>query len=199
MVARLEEFQRQRRVFAGTVLGAVCDYVKATNTSVARIFHQVDADGSGDLDPMELQEALRRMGQDLNELEVEEIMRELVGQSIVTSMQFMDALKQFKNEREADANKCADLFAEYDKDGSGGLDLDEVRRMTERLGIQKQMLQKKGDKSDDFLQQLVSEIEDSKQEDLSDAKAEGAVVTYLLQRMHMASECSNLPLFLAQL
>lgn len=196
LVARLEEFQRQRCVFARTVLGAICDYIKATSTSVARIFHQVDADGSGDLDPVELQEALRRMDQDLNELEVEEIMRELVGAELVTSMQFMDALKQFQNEREADIQKCEDLFSEFDKDGSGGLDFGEVWKLVERLGIGKKLktnakyireLQRDPEKrkfmNSDLLQGLISEIEGSKREVLTGAGADGGyhadgVVTY---------------------
>ena len=64
--------QRQRRVFATTVLGNICDYVRKTNTSIVRVFSRMDADGSGDLDVIELQAALLKMGQDLSELEVEE-------------------------------------------------------------------------------------------------------------------------------
>ena len=49
--------------------------VKQTNTSVARVLSRVDSDGSGDLDILELQEAMIKLGcEHLNELEIEEML-----------------------------------------------------------------------------------------------------------------------------
>lgn len=77
LLAKLHEFQRERRVFAATVLGNICDYVKSTKTSVVRVFARVDRDGSGDLDLLEMQEAMRKMGSDLSDMEVKEVMHEI--------------------------------------------------------------------------------------------------------------------------
>ena len=55
------------------VLGNVIEHLKTTSASVVRVFARVDADGSGSLDLLELQEAFRKMSQDLSELEVEEV------------------------------------------------------------------------------------------------------------------------------
>ena len=46
-----------------------------TNTSLTRLFAQVDSDGSGALDVLELQEALRKLHQDLSEMEVQDLMQ----------------------------------------------------------------------------------------------------------------------------
>ena len=132
LLHRLAEFRRQRRVFATSVLGKLLDHVQKTRTSVVRVFARVDTDGSGDLDVVELQEAMRSMGQDLNELEVEEIMRELSSESGGTEMtcaQFMDKLKQFQTERRVATEKCRSLYDTYDADGSGSLDRNEVEQL----------------------------------------------------------------------
>ena len=55
LIRGLSEFQRKRRVFANGVLERVLQYVSRTNTSMARTFSKVDADGSGLLDVLELQ------------------------------------------------------------------------------------------------------------------------------------------------
>ena len=63
LLTKIAEFQRMRRVFAGTVLGNICEHLKSTKKSVVRVFKNVDADGSGALDVLELQEAFRKLKQ----------------------------------------------------------------------------------------------------------------------------------------
>ena len=85
---------------------------------VLSVLRRVDSDGSGDLDVIEFQEALRRMGQDLTPNQVEEVMYELdldKSGSIGVS-EFLDKLKQAENERVADTKKCKALFDEADDD-----------------------------------------------------------------------------------
>jgi Ca2+-binding EF-hand superfamily protein len=66
---------RSAQVFTARVLGHVVDFVARTNTSLTRLFAQVDSDGSGALDVLELQEALRKLHQDLSEMEVQDLMQ----------------------------------------------------------------------------------------------------------------------------
>ena len=140
LVGKLEDYQRKRRVFAGTVLSGVCEYIKSTNTSLVRLFARVDRDGSGDLDVVELQEALRKMDQDLSELEVEEITRELAPQTEqLSSRHFLDMLIQFEKEREVYTGKCRKLFDEVDADSSGHLDRNEVKVLAEKMGLGEQL------------------------------------------------------------
>jgi len=54
----------------------------------------------------------------------------------MTSAQFMDKLKQFQTERAADTVKCARLFAEYDEDGSGRLEREEIFKLAQGMGLE---------------------------------------------------------------
>lgn len=182
-VAQLEVFQRRRRVFASAVLGNVCDYLKKTRASLVKIFCRVDSDFSGLLDVLELQEALRKMGQDLSELEARELMQELHidgGGTELSSAQFMDRLKQFKSERELDTEKCAQLFAAFDEDGSGQLDREEVRKLAEQMGLGEQL----ADESSSLtLDQLIADIETSRPKpdadaDVDDSGQNNGLVTF---------------------
>ena len=99
LLMRISEFQRKRRVFANTVLLSIFEYVDRTNTSIMRVFACADRDGDGELDTVELQQALYKVGQNLSETEVDEIMYEIGGVArteTMTSMQFLDRLKQFE-------------------------------------------------------------------------------------------------------
>jgi Ca2+-binding EF-hand superfamily protein len=172
LVAHLAEFQRQRRVFASTVLGNICDYVRRTRTSVVRVFSRVDTDGSGDLDAVELQEAFLKMGQDLSELEVEEVMRELNCEDL-SAPAFLDKLKQFERQRAADIEKCAKIFTECDTDGSGELDREEVRQLAEAMGLKEQLDDKHSNLTID---KLIADIESEKQQE--DGEEDNGLVSY---------------------
>jgi len=193
LVKNVHEFRRKRRVFAYSVLGRVMEFVERTNTSVARLFSKLDTDGSGDLDVLELQEVLRKMRVDLNEVEVEEIMDELdlhgdehadeldmhnalksnnhsehdkaAGadgedgggnnkEASVSLTKFLDKLELFQKEQTSDTEKCAALFKEFDSDGSGFLEPDEVKQLAEHLGLAEKIAE---DKS--FVERMVREIE----------------------------------------
>ena len=119
------------------------------------VLRRVDSDGSGDLDVIEFQEALRRMGQDLTPNQVEEVMYELdldKSGSIGVS-EFLDKLKQAENERVADTKKCKALFDEADGDNSGHLDATEVAMVAEKMGLGAQL------EEPDFLKNMVKEME----------------------------------------
>ena len=164
----VEEFQRQRRVWAATVLGNLLDYVKKTKLSVQRIFARVDIDGSGNLDVLELQEAMLKMGQALSELEVELMMQELdiEGDTLVTSL-FLDKLKQFESERVADTAKCEALFAKYDDDHSGTLDREEVALLAAEMGLESQV------QDPAFLTKLIDDIESARRQQALEQEGEG--------------------------
>ena len=119
------------------------------------VLRRVDSDGSGDLDVIEFQEALRRMGQDLTPNQVEQVMYELdldKSGSIGVS-EFLDKLKQAENERVADTKKCKALFDEADDDNSGQLDAGEVAMVAEKMGLGAQL------EEPDFLKNMVKEME----------------------------------------
>jgi CRP/FNR family cyclic AMP-dependent transcriptional regulator len=156
------ELERMRRVSALTVLGQVVDFVSRTKSSLNRIFASVDVDGSGTLDMFELQEALRKMQQDLSDFEVSNLMQELdligsaedgSGLAAISCAQFLDKLKMYKSEREVDTVKCKSLFKRLDKDQSGCLDYQEVSQLAKEMGF--------GDKIDSdsgFVDTLMREI-----------------------------------------
>ena len=155
----VEEYQRQRRVWSATVLGNLLDYVKKTKLSVQRVFAHVDADGSGNLDVQELQEAMLKLGQDLSELDVEEIMYELdlEGDSLViATSQFLDNLKKFEAERCGDTTRCLALFEKYDDDKSGSLDRVEVALLAGEMGLETQV------QDQTFLSNLIDDIENAR-------------------------------------
>lgn len=157
-----------RRVFATTVLGSICEHLNTTKTSVVRVFARVDADGSGSLDVLELQEAFRKMKQDLSELEVEEIMRELNFENNagaeMTSRQFLDKIKQFEREHTAYAAKCEVLFKEFDLDNSGKLGRDEVNALAHKMGLSEQL----GSPDGLTLDIMIEDIEKGRRETMFD-------------------------------
>jgi len=138
LLMRISEFQRKRRVFANTVLLSIFEYVDRTNTSIMRVFACADRDGDGELDTVELQQALYKVGQNLSETEVDEIMYEIGGVArteTMTSMQFLDRLKQFEAERNVNILQTKELFVELDADGSGTLERDEIEVLAKKLGL----------------------------------------------------------------
>jgi len=60
LISNLKEFSRLRRVKAAKALRETLGYTRRTNTSITQLFSRMDADGSGDLDLLELQEVFRR-------------------------------------------------------------------------------------------------------------------------------------------
>ena len=180
LTAKLDEYRRQRRSFAANVLGGVLEYTQRTKTSVTRgkivilsrfvalsfslanpesitiaVFARVDADGSGDLDVEEFQDAMASMGQKLTELEVDEVMSELDidGSGTIEASEFMDKLKQFGQERTDEIARCHEIFAEIDDDKSGFLDAKEVKKLAKRMGFEEQLSQK------GFLKKMIAEME----------------------------------------
>lgn len=176
------EFQRKRRVFAYSVLGRVTEYIERTNASVARLFSKLDSDSSGNLDVLELQEALRKMRVDLNEVEVGEIMDELDfhadgnqadtdsgsggdDSNQVVSLQFqltqfLDKLELFQKQQTIDTEKCAELFKQFDSDNSGFLEKEEVKQLAEHLGLAEQIA-----KDDTFVQRMIEDIESTREKE----------------------------------
>ena len=168
--ACLTEFKRTRRVFASEVLGHVVDFVDQTNTSLPRLFARVDSDGSGTLDVFELQEAMRRLHQDLNDMDVIDLLQELdlvkfaddgsgsdsgAGDlEQISCPQFLDKLLLFKSERTADAAKCEELYNQFDRDGDGYLDHAELKQLAEYMGLRDQM-----ESRPNFIEALVADIQ----------------------------------------
>ena len=115
----------------------------------------MDADGSGDLDVEEFQDAMASMGQKLTELQVDEVMSELDidGSGTIEASEFMDKLKQFGQERTDEIAKCHEIFAEIDDDKSGFLDAKEVKKLAKRMGFEEQLSQK------GFLKKMIAEME----------------------------------------
>ena len=197
LVSSLEEFSRQRRVFAATVLGRICDHVKKTRSSMVQLFAHMDSDGSGNLDMLELQEALRCIGQELNEMEVKEVISELgTGHESLSPHQFLDKLREYEKERERDSEKCARLFAQFDADGSGELDPQEVYKLSLEMGLGALL---DDDTSELTLDKLIANIEsarddDEETEDGGDAEESDGLVSFdELLRWYLTDGRSYLP------
>ena len=171
LTARLTSYRRKRRAFAAKVLSNVFDFINKTNASATRIFSRVDSDGTGDLDVLEFQEALRRMGQNLTPDQVHEIMNELdLDQSgTIGVSEFLDKLKLAESERQADMRKCKRLFQEADQDGSGTLDTDELASVAIKMGLGEQM------KEPEFLRHMMAEMEAGHLLKDHEVKADGTV------------------------
>lgn len=155
LTARLTTFRRKRRAYATKVLARVFDYIDKTHASLTRIFARVDSDGTGDLDIVEFQETLRRMGQQLTPDQASAVMSELdidhSGKIAVS--EFLDKLKQAESQRRADMRQCQKLFGDADKNHSGTLDRAEVVWVGTEMGLGEQM------KSPAFVDHMVVEIE----------------------------------------
>lgn len=161
LVKSLEDFQRSMRIFANTVLGSICDYVERTRSSVVQLFAGMDSDGSGALDSLEMQEALRCIGIELDELDVRDVMAELAGAQIkLTPLQFMDRLVLYKNNRVQDA---ARLFAQFDSDGTGELDRQEIYNLAIAMGLEPLL---EDPTSELTVDKLIEDIESSRDDDL---------------------------------
>ena len=163
------------------------------------VLRRVDSDGSGDLDVIEFQEALRRMGQDLTPNQVEEVMYELdldKSGSIGVS-EFLDKLKQAENERVADTKKCKALFDEADGDNSGHLDATEVAMVAEKMGLGAQL------EEPDFLKNMVKEMEQIHADSLGmlgeDEEDEDGEVSFEEFVSRLALPCSPQPHFFSRI
>lgn len=171
LTARLSTYRRKRRAFASKVLSDIFEFIRKTNASATRIFSRVDSDGSGDLDVLEFQEALSKMGQELTPDQVHEIMSELdLDQSgTIGVSEFLDKLKHAENLRRSDMRKCKKLFEEADKDGSGTLDYDEIVWVGREMGLGEQM------KSQEFVEHMLAEMHAGDMLKDHDVKADGSI------------------------
>lgn len=135
--AQLAAYRRKRRAFVAKVFQQCFEYIHKTQQSATQIFSRVDADSSGELDLLEFQESMRRMGQNLTSNQAFEIMAELDldGSGTIGVSEFLDKLKQVRAESETRMQKCKQLFREADSDGSGFLDEEEVVYVAGKMGL----------------------------------------------------------------
>ena len=135
--ARLAAYRRKRRAFVAKVFHQCFEYIHKSGQSVTHLFSRVDADGSGELDLLEFQESMRRMGQNLSPNQAFEIMAELDldGNGHIGVSEFLDKLKQVREQSKKRMQRCKQLFAEFDSDGSGVLDEAEVACVAGKMGL----------------------------------------------------------------
>ena len=135
--ARLAAYRRKRRAFVAKVFNQCFEYIHKSGHSATQVFSRVDADGSGELDLLEFQESMRRMGQNLSPNQAYEIMAELDldGSGTINVSEFLDKLKQVREESEKRMQRCKQLFAELDSNGSGFLDEAEVACVAGKMGL----------------------------------------------------------------
>eukprot|EP01043_Picozoa_sp_COSAG02_P024092 COSAG02_NODE_1306_length_13342_cov_5.305822_3_plen_1617_part_00 len=135
--ARLADYRRKRRTFVAKVFNQCFEYIHKSGHSATQIFSRVDTDGSGELDLLEFQESMRRMGQSLSPNQAFEIMAELDldGSGTIGVSEFLDKLKQVREESENRMQRCKQLFSEFDSDRSGFLDEAEVACVAGKLGL----------------------------------------------------------------
>jgi hypothetical protein len=72
--AQLGSYRRGRRAFVAKVFNQCFDFIHRTGVSATQVFSRVDVDGSGELDVLEFQESMRRMGQSLTSNQAAEVM-----------------------------------------------------------------------------------------------------------------------------
>eukprot|EP01048_Picozoa_sp_COSAG05_P009121 COSAG05_NODE_729_length_7683_cov_4.662843_6_plen_854_part_00 len=152
----IDRFRRSRRAFSARILQDVLTYVSDTRSSVAQMFSRVDLDGSGDLDPAEFGQALALMGIEVTELEAEEVLGELDidGSMTIEASEFQDKLKAFGRMNAEDKQRARAIFSEVDSDGSGSLDISEVREVALRMGFDTQL-----ESIPNFLEQIMEEMD----------------------------------------
>lgn len=130
-------YRRNRRAFVAKVFNQCFEYLRKSGTCATQIFSRVDVDGSGELDLIEFQESMRKMGQNLTSNEAVEIMAELDldGSGTIGVSEFLDKLKQVRGETEERLGMCKKLFREADDDSSGFLEESEVAYVAGKLGL----------------------------------------------------------------
>ena len=135
--AQLAVYRRKRRAFVAKVFNQCFEHIHTSGHSATQIFSRVDVDGSGELDVLEFQESMRRMGQNLSPNQAFEVMAELDldGSGTIGVSEFLDKLKQVRAESEARVLKCRQLFEEADNDGSGFLDEKEIAYVAGKMGL----------------------------------------------------------------
>ena len=163
--AQLAAYRRKRRRFVAKVFQQCFEYIHKTRQSATQIFSRVDTDGSGELDLLEFQESMRRMGQHLTSNQAFEIMAELDldGSGTIGVSEFLDKLKQVRAETETRMQKCKQLFREADKDGSGFLDEDEVVYVAAKMGLSEMVSDRL------FVKNMIHEMESMYAQHLEDS------------------------------
>ena len=154
LTERLTIYRKRRRHTVAKILHQCSGYLRKTGQSAVRIFTKCSGDGSGELDVLELNEAMRRMGQTLSPDTAAELMAELDldGDGTIHVNEFLDKVRQAINERAGDAKRCKQLFDRGDVDGSGFLDEKEIVYVASVMGLEKQV----ADPS--FVQQMMREM-----------------------------------------
>eukprot|EP01046_Picozoa_sp_COSAG06_P004743 COSAG06_NODE_203_length_20332_cov_14.679978_11_plen_1688_part_00 len=134
---QLAVYRRKRRAFVANVFNQCFEHINTSGQSATQIFSRVDVDGSGELDVLEFQESMRRMGQNLSPNQAFEVMAELDldGSGTIGVSEFLDKLKYVRAESEGRVQKCKQLFAEADDDGSGFLDEKEITYVAGKMGL----------------------------------------------------------------
>jgi Ca2+-binding EF-hand superfamily protein len=75
--AQLAAYRRKRRTLVAKVFKQCFEFIQKSGQTASQIFSRVDTDGSGELDLLEFQESMRRMGQNLTPNQACEVMAEL--------------------------------------------------------------------------------------------------------------------------
>lgn len=155
LTARLGAYRRRRRHVAAKVLVACSVHIKTTGQNATRVFAKSNHSGTGELDPVEFNEVMRRMGQTMTTDATNEVMAEidLDGGGSIHVNEFLDKVRQSINERHADEKRCKQLFDECDEDGSGALDEQEMVCVCGRMGLAAHVAHPP------FIKQMMTEIE----------------------------------------
>ena len=102
-IATCEEDHRRHDSMSGHVFLKILERSEEKRMNVLSLFHQFDPDDSGGLEKGEFVEAMRSLGLDLSEEEVQQVLDELDsdGDGVITTKEFADRMRRAKRDKRA--------------------------------------------------------------------------------------------------
>jgi len=109
------------------------EYSKEEMAELRDVFANIDTDNSGSITLEELQVAMRRLGRDLSEADLQKILKQadLDGNGVIEFEEFLAVLAH--NPTNPD-QELLEMFQGFDENGDGFVSPEELKRVMQRIG-----------------------------------------------------------------
>lgn len=135
VIERMRTFAAMSRVKRAAMLVAVSGKLQDDAPELRALFQQLDTDKSGRLSREEFRVGMQRLGAQLTEDDLTELVRgaDIDGDGEIDYPEFLAATLWHSHVRRAEFLRS--LFAKFDVDGSGTIDIEELRRLLGMYGV----------------------------------------------------------------